>query len=77
MAEIAATLRTPGVSETGGTNAFGDKQLLADVQSDKIVFDCLRNCGAVATASSEESSDMHDIGGSGFSVRFLVCDSRA
>ena len=42
--------------------------LQADVQADRIVFDKLRACGAVATASSEEQSDMLDMGGSGFSV---------
>ncbi len=69
VADISTTLRTPGVTETGSTNTFGDKQLEADVQTDRIVFECLRASGAVETASSEESSDMHPMGGSGFSVR--------
>ena len=69
VAEISTTLRTPGVTETGSTNTFGDKQLEADVQTDRIVFERLRASGAVETASSEESSDMLPMGGSGFSVR--------
>ncbi len=69
VAEISATLRTPSVSETGTTNTFGDRQLEADVQTDRIVFERLCACGAVETASSEESPDMHALGGSGFSVR--------
>ena len=69
VAEISTALRTPGVTETGSTNTFGDRQLEADVQTDRIVFEHLRASGAVETASSEESSDMHALGGSGFSVR--------
>ena len=69
VADISTTLRTPGVHETGSTNTFGDKQLQADVETNRIVFEHLRACGAVQTASSEESSDMHALGGSGFSVR--------
>ena len=68
VTEISSTLRTPGATETGSTNTFGDKQLEADVQTDRIVFERLRASGAVETASSEESSDMHALGGSGFSV---------
>ena len=78
VAAISATLRTPGVTETGSRNTFGDKQLEADLQTDRIVFDRLRACGAVETASSEESSDMHALGGSGFSVRLCkVADACA
>ncbi len=69
VTEISTTLRTPGVTETGSTNTFGDKQLEADVQTDRIVFERLQASDAVETASSEESSDMHAMGGNGFSVR--------
>lgn len=40
----------------------------ADVTSDCIVFDALRACGAVASASSEETTSVQSLGGSGYSV---------
>lgn len=40
----------------------------ADVAADRIVFDALRSCGAVARASSEETTDLQDLGGTSYSV---------
>lgn len=42
--------------------------LQADVAADQIVFENLRACGEVAVASSEESTQMQDLGGNTFSV---------
>ena len=42
--------------------------------ADKIIFDDLRSSNAVATASSEETSDMVDLGGEGYSVAFDPLD---
>jgi fructose-1,6-bisphosphatase len=39
------------------------------VGADRIVFDALRSCGAVACASSEETTDVQTLGGSDYSVR--------
>lgn len=37
VSEVAATLRTASVGETGTSNALGDKQLVADVAADRWV----------------------------------------
>ena len=42
--------------------------LQADIAADQIVFENLRACGEVAVASSEESTQMQDLGGAAFSV---------
>ncbi len=39
-----------------------------DVESDKVVFNHLRSCGMVKTASSEEQTECQDLGGQGYSV---------
>lgn len=45
-----------------------------DVKADDMIFHNLRACGAVATASSEEQADEHDLGGQGYSVPVLpIC----
>ncbi len=41
----------------------------ADVAADAIVFERMRECGAVETASSEEKPELVPLGGSGYSVR--------
>jgi hypothetical protein len=48
--------------------------LQADLVADKIIFDSLRASNAVATATSEETSDMVDLGGQGYSVAFDPLD---
>jgi Fructose-1-6-bisphosphatase, N-terminal domain len=62
-------LRKGATHEAGTVNAFGDKQLVADVKADEIIFTALRQSGAVSVASSEEQTDMLSMGGEGFSVR--------
>ncbi len=42
-----------------------------DVKADDVIFHNLRACGAVATASSEERPEEHDLGGQGYSVPVL------
>ncbi len=42
--------------------------LQVDVESDKVVFNRLRSCGMVKTASSEEQTECQDLGGQGYSV---------
>eukprot|EP00899_Mesostigma_viride_P001818 jgi/Mesvir1/11637/Mv00038-RA.1 len=74
VGEIALCLRTASVSPIGTTNTFGDKQLAVDVIADKIVFDALRESGLVATASSEELTDMVPMGGSEYAVAFDPLD---
>lgn len=37
--------------------------------ADTLIFAKLQECGAVEIASSEESSEMKNLGGQGFSVR--------
>ncbi|PRW59000.1 Sedoheptulose-1,7- chloroplastic [Chlorella sorokiniana] len=74
VAQVAETLRTASTSETGTSNALGDKQLVADVAADRCVFDALRACGAVELASSEEAPTDHELGGSGYSVAFDPLD---
>lgn len=67
-----ALLRAPNTANVGSINTFGDQQLEADVEADRIVFDALRSCGAVACASSEETTDVQNLGGSNYSVRLVM-----
>lgn len=69
MPDGQVLLRAPNTAEAGSTNRFGDQQLAADVAADHIVFDALCGCGAVASASSEETPGVQNMGGSGYSVR--------
>jgi fructose-1,6-bisphosphatase len=62
-----------GDDGSSGVNAFGDRQLKADVAADTVLFQKLRECGAVEIASSEENTAMVPMGGSGYSVRRLSC----
>lgn len=63
---------TEEADSAGSFNTFGDRQLKADVAADSIMFQRLRECGAVETASSEENTDMVPMGGSGYSVTLLA-----
>lgn len=81
VAEIAVTLRSVGGEAvdagddgSSGVNAFGDRQLKADVAADTVLFQKLRECGAVEIASSEENTAMVPMGGSGYSVAFDPVD---
>jgi fructose-1,6-bisphosphatase len=66
-AEIAQLLRagSPGIegsSAVGTFNPFGDEQLEIDMRSNGILMKNLRNCGAVATLSSEEEPSEISLG---------------
>lgn len=79
VAEISASLRTMEFDEAGSTNSFGDDQLQADIHADEIIFKHLRSCPAVASASSEEQSDILPMSqqqqpGQGYSVAFDPLD---
>ena len=64
-------MKTTGAQEAGTSNIHGDAQLEVDTAADRIIFSRLRDSGAVETASSEETSDMINLNGKGFSVSFL------
>lgn len=61
-------LRDTDVSAAGSTNSFGDDQLQADIVADDLIFQHLRSCPHVETASSEEQSDVLPMGGQGYTV---------
>lgn len=72
---VQLTLQSASTKETGTSNLLGDKQLVADIEADKLVFSALRDCKAVALASSEENPvdvPMHPDGR--FSVAFDPLD---
>mmetsp|Transcript_19845 Transcript_19845/g.60130 ORF Transcript_19845/g.60130 Transcript_19845/m.60130 type:complete len:362 (-) Transcript_19845:286-1371(-) len=72
---IARKLRvSSGDAKVGKHNLFGDDQLEVDVATDEIIFAMLRQCGAVATAASEETPDETALGGDGYSVGFDPLD---
>ncbi|KAI8462704.1 MAG: hypothetical protein J3K34DRAFT_389420 [Monoraphidium minutum] len=74
VAEIGDALRSKDFEHAGSTNSFGDEQLEADLYADNIIFRRLRACGAAASASSEETTDIVPLGGSGYSVAFDPLD---
>jgi len=55
-------------------NEFGDEQLAIDILANNVIFQNLKNSGAVATASSEETPTEDPMGGSGYSVAFDPLD---
>lgn len=74
VAEISVVLRDTDVSAAGSTNSFGDDQLQADIVADDLIFQHLRSCPHVETASSEEQSDILPMGGQGYTVAFDPLD---
>ncbi|CAD7934929.1 unnamed protein product [Amoebophrya sp. A25] len=58
----------------GTANSFGDDQLAVDLASDQAVFARLKASGLVAVASSEETPEEVNLGGTGFSVAFDPLD---
>ncbi|KAL0021416.1 hypothetical protein WJX79_003939 [Trebouxia sp. C0005] len=74
VAVISDILRGQGVEESHSKNTFGDQQLNIDVESDEVVFNHLRACGMVKSASSEEQTECQDLGGQGYSVAFDPLD---
>lgn len=74
FSQIAAFLRDSGSesSQVGISNAFGEKQLEADVFSDQTIFTSLQ--GLVKQAVSEETTTPQQMGGSNFIVTFDPLD---
>jgi fructose-1,6-bisphosphatase len=54
--EIAEHLRYSTSNKITTQNDFGDVQLDQDVQTDSIIFECLKNTGMVFSGLSEERS---------------------
>lgn len=51
-------LRSVDFDYAGSTNSFGDNQLQADLHADEVIFSALRGTPQVASASSEEQTDI-------------------
>jgi sedoheptulose-bisphosphatase len=72
--EIAYKIRTASCDKMACFNDFGDEQLAIDILANNVIFQNLKNCGAVATASSEETPTEDPMGGIGYSVAFDPLD---
>jgi len=72
--EIAYKIRTASCDKMACFNEFGDEQLAIDILANNVIFQNLKNSGAVATASSEETPTEDPMGGSGYSVAFDPLD---
>ena len=53
--EIAYKIRTASCDKMACFNEFGDEQLAIDILANNVIFQNLKACGSVATASSEET----------------------
>lgn len=72
--EIAYKVRTASCDKMACFNDFGDEQLAIDILANNIIFQCLKDSRAVATASSEETPVEDPMGGFGYSVAFDPLD---
>lgn len=74
--EIAVDMRLGdfGHHNVGTQNTFGDHQLHVDVETDAVIFDCIKETGLVSIASSEEKPTEIDCGGEGYSLAFDPLD---
>jgi len=72
--EIAYKIRTASCDKMACFNEFGDEQLAIDILANNAIFANLKSCGAVATASSEETPVEDPMGGFGYSVAFDPLD---
>jgi len=72
--EIAYKVRTASCDKMACFNEFGDEQLAVDILANNVIFQNLKACGAVATASSEETPTEDPMGGKGYSVAFDPLD---
>ena len=74
---VQRALRSVSVEETGSKNELGDKQLIADIEAERIVRNALQSCPAVAVISSEEAPRdivLHESGDSNYSVAYDPLD---
>ncbi|CAG9466885.1 unnamed protein product [Pedinophyceae sp. YPF-701] len=75
VASVSQLFQTSSADKlTGGVNPSGDKQLLADLQADEVIFRNLKESGVVSLACSEEQPDVVHTGGSGYCVAFDPLD---
>jgi len=72
--EIAYKIRTASCDKMACFNEFGDEQLAIDILANNVIFQNLKACGSVATASSEETPTEDPMGGSGYSTAFDPLD---
>lgn len=72
--EIAYKIRTASCDKMACFNDFGDEQLAIDILANNVIFSRLAECGAVATASSEETPVEDPVGGVGYSTAFDPLD---
>lgn len=72
--EIAYKIRTASCDKMSCFNEFGDEQLAIDILANNVIFQSLKQSGAVATASSEETPTEDPMGGQGYSVAFDPLD---
>lgn len=73
--EIAYKIRTASCDKMACFNEFGDEQLAIDILANNVIFQNLKSCGAVATASSEENptEGKHSIVQENFNICAKVC----
>lgn len=72
--EIAYKVRTASCDKMACFNEFGDEQLAIDILANNVIFSSLKNSGAIATASSEETPVEDPLGGQGYSTAFDPLD---
>lgn len=72
--QIAYKVRSASCDKMACFNEFGDEQLAIDILANNILFNSLRSCGTVVTASSEENPTEDPMGGVGYSVAFDPLD---
>ena len=67
-------IRTASCDKMACFNKFGDEQLAIDILANNVIFQNLKKCGSVETASSEETPIEDPMGGQGYSVAFDPLD---
>lgn len=72
--EIAYKIRTASCDKMACFNEFGDEQLSIDILANNVIFQNLKACGFVETASSQENPTEDAMGGKGYSVAFDPLD---
>lgn len=57
ISEISRRIRTTSTERVGSSNAFGDRQLVADLMAESIIRGRLQECPYVGVVSSEENPE--------------------
>ncbi len=68
VAQISELIRYESLDEISSKNAFGDHQLVLDVECDNLIYTALKDTGVVAYAMSEERPFPTELGGKDFIV---------